>query len=93
MEWTTTEMGEQRLMNINMEKTEGEDGVTITIRAEPIKILSIEDGYVYCEWEGTRWRTPLPNVLTVAIMSDEIDEAMRDRFISRLRNILEMKGE
>lgn len=80
-------------MHLDMKKIPDRDEVEITVYAEPIKILDIRDGYVFCEWEGNRWKASLPAVLAAAILSDDIDDEMRGRFIARLNELLRQRGK
>lgn len=80
-------------MHLDMRRVEGKDEVQITVTSEPIKILTIENGYVLCQWENMRFKMSLPSVLREAILSKDLDEEMRDRFLDRLNKLLLTMGE
>lgn len=80
-------------MRLEMQKVPDKDETKIIVYAEQIRILQIADGYVWCEWEGTRWKMSLPTVLAQAILSSDIDDEMRGRFVERLNQLLKEKSE
>lgn len=80
-------------MHLDMKKVPDSDKVEITVYAEPIKILDIRDGYVFCEWEGHRWKASLPAVLAEAILSDDINDEMRGRLVVTLNELLREQGK
>lgn len=80
-------------MHLDMKKVPDKDEVQITIYAEPIKILSIDNGYIHCEWEGRRWKMPTRQLMLEAILSPDTSEEIRDRFLARLNELLKQIGD
>lgn len=75
-------------MHLEMKRVPNKDGVAITIYAEPITIIGIKDGYVWCKWEGSKWKMPLSHVYA-NIFDSGFDEDMTAAFLGRLNALLQ----
>lgn len=72
-------------MHLDMKKVPDKDEVQITIYAEPIKILSIEGDYVWCQWESRKWKMRVPNWV---IPFDRQNDAFANAFLNYLNGLL-----